>query len=167
MPEKKYYSFEEILNEKGYIVYTNVGYSMLPLLRQRKDIIEIHRKSGKCKKYDAVFYKRGNKYILHRILKVLPEGYLIAGDHCTKIERDVTDEMILGVMTKVIRNGKTILPDNMWYKMYVHLWCDVYPVRMMILKIEFWIRRLLSGVKRMILRLKRKDNDEKTVLRSE
>ncbi len=144
----KYISFEELLEEKGYIIYTNVGYSMMPLLRQRKDLIEIRKKrSGRCKKYDVVLYKREGKYILHRILKVLPDGYIIAGDHNAFVEKDVTDDMILGVMTRVIRNGKSITPDNLWYKLYVHLWCDVYPVRMILIKWKQRIRGIMSRIK--------------------
>jgi len=71
------YSFEELLKKDGFIVYTNVGFSMMPLLRQRRDIIEIRAKGpGRCRKYDVVLYRRGEKYILHRILKVLPDGYV-------------------------------------------------------------------------------------------
>ena len=35
---------------------------MMPLLRERKDLIEIHRKDPniRCEKYDVVLYKRGN-----------------------------------------------------------------------------------------------------------
>ena len=152
-------SFEDVINTKGYIAYTNVGYSMMPFLRQKKDIIEIHKKGPeRCKKYDVVLYKRGNKYILHRILKIYPDGYLIAGDHCTFVEKDIKDEHIIGVMTRVLRNGKYITPDNIWYKLYVHLWCDVYPVRMLILKVKLktksFVYRCLSFVKRRILRIK-------------
>lgn len=156
-PAVKVTSFEEMLNEKGFIVYTNVGYSMLPLLRQKKDVIEIRKKTPeRCKKYDVVLYKRGNRYILHRILRVLPDGYIIAGDHNTFIETDITDARILGIMTRVIRDGKTITPENGWYRMYVHLWCDAYPVRMALLKIKFGIRWFAGGVKRRILRLVKK-----------
>ena len=77
-PSVQYMTFEEVLEKEGAIIYTNVGASMMPLLRQRKDIIEIRRKEpGRCKKYDVVLYKRGDKYILHRILNVLPDGYNI------------------------------------------------------------------------------------------
>lgn len=154
----EFFTFEEMLREDGYILFTNIGCSMLPLLRQKKDIIEIRRKETKrSKKYDVVLYKRGDRYILHRILKVQPEGYIIAGDHNTFIETDVTDDMILGVMTRVIRNGKTITPDNFGYKIYVHLWCDAYPVRMMILRKKAKIRYYWGAVKRRIRRLVRKD----------
>ena len=46
MLEAKVYTFEEILEEKGFLIYTNVGYSMMPLLRQRRDVIEIRKKDG-------------------------------------------------------------------------------------------------------------------------
>lgn len=144
-------SFEDLLERDGVLVYTNVGYSMMPLLRQRKDIIEIRKKtSGRCKKYDVVLYKRGEKYILHRILKVLPEGYLIAGDHCVFVEKDIKDENILGVMTRVVRDGKTITPENKLYKLYVHLWCDVYPLRMIILRLKWKMYKLLNWIKRRV-----------------
>ena len=154
MLDVKVYTFEEILEEKGFLIYTNVGFSMMPLLRQRRDVIEIRKKEpGRCKKYDVVLYKKGDSYILHRILKVLPEGYIIAGDHNTFLEKDVTDDMILGVMTRVVRDGKTISVDDFWYKVYVHLWCDVYPMRMGILKVKSFVYRCLGFLKRRILKI--------------
>lgn len=147
-------SFEDVLNKQGYLVYTNMGFSMMPLLRQKKDIIEIHKKGpGRCKKYDVVLYKRKERYVLHRILRVLPEGYLIAGDHCTFVERDIRDANIIGVMTRVLRNGKYITPDNIWYRLYVHLWCDIYPVRMMILRTKFFVQRIIGWGKRRIKKI--------------
>ena len=124
----------------------------MPLLRQRQDMIEIRKKQpGRCKKYDVVLYKRGDTYILHRILRVLPTGYLIAGDHNTFVERDITDADILGVMKRVIRDGKNITMDNPVYRLYVHLWCDCYPLRMFLLRgkafVYYRLRRLLQIVK--------------------
>lgn len=152
-PTVEYMRFEDVLEKEGVLIYTNVGYSMMPLLRQRKDIIEIRKKApGRCKKYDVVLYKAGDRYILHRILKVLPDKYIIAGDHNTFLDPPVTDDMILGVLTRVIRNGKSITPDNIWYKLYMHLWCDAYPVRMFLLKAKWFIYRCLRFIKRRVFR---------------
>ena len=145
-PKVTFSTFEDLLEKDGYLVYTNVGCSMMPLLRQRRDIIEIRRKAGRCRKYDVALYKRGDRYILHRVLKVLPEGYVIAGDHNTFLERDVTDDMILGVMTRVIRDGKSIPVDDWRYRLYVHLWCDFWPVRMAILRAKARARALLRRI---------------------
>ena len=124
---------------------------MLPLLRQRRDIVVIQAKgAGRFHKYDVVLYKRGQRYILHRILKVLPDGYVIAGDHNYRKEYDITDKQILGVMTQVVRNGKTIGMDNRGYRLYVHLWCDLFPVRAAILRGKAGIRRILSRIKHKI-----------------
>ena len=149
--DKNQFTIQTYLDKTGYLAYTNVGISMLPLLRQRRDIIEIRKKvPGHCKKYDVVLYKRGEKYILHRVLKVLCSGYLIAGDNNAFVEQDVTDEMILGVMTRVIRNGKDIYMDNPRYRLYVHLWCDCWPLRMLILRGIRKVRGVLGTVKRKL-----------------
>ena len=157
-PEAKVLTFEEMLETRGYIVYTNVGHSMMPLLRERRDIIEIRKKGpGRCRKYDVVLYRRGEKYILHRILRVLPEGYLIAGDNNAFVERDITDEKIIGVLVRVIRNSgkgkrREITPENKGYRFYVHLWSDLYPIRMGILRLRNFVWRIGSRVKRMVMR---------------
>ena len=131
-PKVSYVTFEDLLKKDGYLIYTNVGTSMLPLLRQHRDIIEIRPISGRAKKYDVVLYKIGGKYILHRVLKVLPHAYVICGDHNFRREYGITDSMILGVMTRMIRNGKSIYSTNWNYKLYVHLWCDFYYIRVAI-----------------------------------
>ena len=151
-PYVKYVSFEEVLEKDGYLIYTNVGTSMLPLLRQHRDIIEIHRKAPNisCKRYDVVLYKRGDKYILHRILKVRPKDYVICGDNNIFCEYGITDEKILGVMTRVIRDGKSIYSTDWKYKLYVHLWCDFYPVRAAFLYFKMVIRAAGHRLKELI-----------------
>ena len=150
-PSAERVSFEAFLASKGYLLYTNIGTSMLPLLRQRRDIIEIHRKDPmtRCKRYDVVLYKRGDRYILHRILKVRPNDYVICGDHNIWREYGITDELILGVMTRVIRDGKPIYPTDWKYKLYVHLWCDFYHVRAAILYAKMVFRAVGQRLKRL------------------
>ena len=147
----QYKSFSDLLNEEGYFVYTNIGFSMMPLLREKRDIIVIQKKKQqRCKKYDVILYKRDNQYILHRVLKVLPNGYIIAGDHNTFLEYDVTDDMIIGVMTRVIRNGKNIYPNDWRYKLYYHLWCDFFPFRVFLLKAKAKSGKIIKRVLKVI-----------------
>lgn len=148
----KTYTFEDMLSERGYIVYTCKGASMLPLLRQQRDIIEIRPKGeNSCKKYDVVLFKRGENYILHRILRVLPDGYIIAGDNNSFLEYDIKDEQIIGIMVRLVRDGKEISMTDKKYRLYVHLWCDFYPVRMFLLRIKRKVRRVGSHLKRRVL----------------
>ena len=89
---------------------------MYPLLRDRRDNIVVRPCSGRLKKYDVPLYKRGNEYVLHRIIKVLPDGYVICGDNCINKEYNIKDENILGVLTEVYRNDKKINMDGLPYK---------------------------------------------------
>ena len=143
-------SFEEELEKNGSLVFTNKGVSMMPLLRQDRDLMVIEKKGPeRCKKYDVVLFKRGQKYGLHRILKVREQDYYIVGDNCRKGEY-VKDEQILGILTQVVRDGKTITPDNIGYKLYVHLWCDFYPVRVFLLRTKALVRAVLRRGKRLL-----------------
>ena len=76
-------TYEQQLEQHGSLVYTNVGDSMLPLLRERRDLLIIEKRSpGRMKKYDIVLYRRpSGKHILHRVLKVRKSDYVIAGDN--------------------------------------------------------------------------------------
>ena len=155
-----YSTYEEELSKHGKIIHTNVGVSMMPLLRQHRDVMIIERPNGRLKKYDCPLYKtRSGKYILHRIIKVRENDYVICGDNCVTFERGVTDKQILGVLTGVIRDGKTITMDNKLYKLYYHLWCDFIYIRISILHIIRFTKRIFNLPKRffrLVRRLKGK-----------
>ena len=137
-------TFEEQLALHGTLVYTNVGDSMMPLLRQNRDIIVIRRKSGeRCRKYDVVLYRRpSGQCVLHRIMAVGEKEYTLCGDNRWKQERGVREEWILGTMTAVVRDGKEIQATDWRYQIYVHLWCDLFYLRAGVLCLRSLIRRL-------------------------
>lgn len=150
-------TLEEALAKHGRVIFPNVGTSMLPLLRQNRDLSVIEcrpaDKDGKplrCKKYDVVMYRRGNRYILHRILKVLPDGYVICGDHNCYREYDIDDRHIIGIMTAFVRDGIETSVTDIKYRIYVHLWCDLYPIRVAILWLKSSLYRIKSAMKKNI-----------------
>lgn len=147
-------TYEKELEKYGNFTFTNVGTSMLPLLRQHKDLFVIKKKTGnRCKKYDAALFKRANgQYVLHRILKVRRKDYVLCGDHQFHCEYGVTDDQILGVMTMVIRDGETISVTDKKYQMYVHLWCDFFYLRAAIL----WTKMFSNRIRRKLNKLERK-----------
>lgn len=151
-------SFEEQLQSKGQLIWTNVGVSMMPLLRENRDLMVITAKgSQRCKKYDAVLFRRPGvsgrgAYVMHRILRVNSDGtYWIVGDNCVSGET-VREEDVLGILTQVVRDGKTIHVTDKGYLFYVHLWCDAYPVRFFLLRARGFALRCLHFVKRRLLK---------------
>lgn len=146
-------TYEEMLNETGFLFWKTVGVSMRPLIREGRDTIVVQKRpEGRCKKYDTVLFvrpgvERRGKYVLHRILKVLPDGkYWIVGDNCVSGET-VSEENILGVLISVNRRGKKINVTDFGYKVYVYLWCAPYHLRFFILRCMLYsraaIRKLL------------------------
>ncbi len=141
-------SYEEELEQKGKLVYTNVGSSMLPLLRQRRDLVIIEKRPvGRCKKYDVVLYRRpSGQHVLHRILKVRKNDYVICGDNRRVREFGVPDEWIIGVLTGVVRDGKQIHVTDWKYRLYTHLWCDFFWIRAALI----WGRNTFGAMKKRI-----------------
>ncbi len=143
-------TFKEQLELHGKIIYTNVGTSMMPLLREGRDVMIIERPVGRLKKYDVPLYIRPDGlYVLHRILKVRENDYVICGDHCIKKEYGITDDDIVGVLTGVIRDGKTISMDSPKYKLYYHLWCDFFYIRVFLLRAKSLLRRIFKKRREM------------------
>ena len=128
-------SYEEELNRKGSFTYTNVGISMLPLLCQGRDLFTISKKQGRCKRFDVVLYKSPPaSYVLHRVVEVREDSYVILGDNCINKEYGIKDEDIIGVMTSFVRKGKEYPVTHKGYGIYARVWYFLYPVRKMWMK---------------------------------
>ena len=127
---------EDVLDENGIFVSTTVGMSMYPMLRNRRDTIVIERYEGRLNKYDVPLYKSDSRYVLHRIVEVRPDSYVIRGDNCYVNEYGITDEQILGVLTGFYRGKKKIHMQGWKYRAYVRLWCAVYPLRRFFFKLR-------------------------------
>lgn len=98
------------------------GTSMLPLIHQGRDEVILTAVKGRLKKYDIPFYKRKDgSFILHRVIRVRKNDYIMCGDNQTMREYGVTDDMIIGVAKKLICNGKELNMDNLQYKIYCRL----------------------------------------------
>lgn len=135
---------EDILKRDGVLVYKTRGKSMLPMLRQNRDLVTIRPVSGRLKRFDVPLYRRkSGGYLLHRIIAVTENGYVIRGDNTYTNETDVTDSDIVGVLTSFRRNGKDCSVDSKSYRLYVRVWNALYPFR----KVRNKIKRSLAGKK--------------------
>ena len=126
-------TYEEYLEQNGEMTYTNRGISMLPLLKQGRDLFTIRKKGAeRCQKYDVVLYRRPpESYVLHRIVAVRPDDYILLGDNCLNKETGITDRDIIGVMTGYVRKGKAHSTDDFEYMLYSRWIVLTYPVRRM------------------------------------
>ena len=139
-------SYEEYLDKHGALTYTNVGTSMMPLLKQGRDLFTVVKKGEKrCRRGDVVLYKKGGKYVLHRIIQVRDNDYVIMGDNCVSKETGIRDEDIIGVMTEIKRNGKQHKVSDKDYRVYSYFMTHTPSFRGA-------AKKALSKIKRVIKR---------------
>lgn len=135
---------EDAIKEHGYFVSTTSGLSMWPMLRDRQDTIVIYPCEGRLRRYDVPLYRRGDNYVLHRIIGVKEDEYIICGDNCIEKEH-VKDEQIIGVLKEFYRKDRKIDMNGIGYRFYVKIWWMLYPVRRLYKYLRGKFMRLMKG----------------------
>lgn len=139
-------SLREILDTCGTYTGLTLGTSMKPLIHQQRDNIIVVKNEGRLKKYDVpVYVTKKGKYIMHRVIKVCSDHYVIVGDNLTNREY-VTDDMICGVLAGFYKKGKHYVDCNnsKLYKLYSRVWVALLPIRPFLLLFPrgaSWIKR--------------------------
>ena len=122
------------------------GQSMLPMLRQEKDFVEIKKLPGRLKKYDLPVYRNSHgKYVMHRVVGVRDSDYICLGDNTYHYER-VAPEQMVAVVCSFTRNGRRISVENPWYRAYCRIWHVAFPVRYLLKRIEWKIRKTVKAI---------------------
>ena len=147
-------NIEQQLREQGIYVSTTVGWSMWPMLRSRRDrvILRAVGEGETLRRGDLPLYHRHDgKYVLHRILKVKQDCYVIRGDN-TYVKEIVPKKWVIGVVIEFYRGDKQVSADSRGYRFYATFWQGIYPVR------RLWIavKSIVSRVKHRIFRKKKK-----------
>lgn len=144
-------SIADYLAENGTLTYTNVGVSMLPLLREGRDLFTVRRKRPeRCKRGDVVLYRRGKDYVLHRVVEVRSDDYVILGDNCIGKEYGVRDADIIGVMTGYVRGGKEHSVQDWSYRVYSFVWLHTAWLRVFLKRCTMKLSHLLKRARKQI-----------------
>ena len=119
------------------------GTSMLPLIRQGTDFVELSPLPEKLKKYDLPLYQRpSGQYVLHRIVRA-GETYTCIGDNQLVLEKNVSHEWMIALVTAVYRGEKRVPVKAFSYKLYSRLWHWLRPARHLYRWGKSFIRRKL------------------------
>jgi signal peptidase I len=135
---------KEVLQEKETAEVLTSGGSMRPLLKQHRDIAVIARIKSPLKKGDVILYEAldDKPLVLHRIVKVLDNGFVTRGDNCFYTET-VSKENVVGILSHIYRNGRYInCEKNIGYKIYVFINRISYPIRLLIRKTAVFLVKL-------------------------
>jgi len=120
------------------------GRSMLPMLRQGKDAVELGAVPKTLCKYDLPVYQYpSGKYVMHRVIKVMPDHYICRGDN-TYTDEFIRHGQMIAVVTAFMRGDRRISVDAPGYKLYCRIWCAVYPLRRLAKRAKGWLGRHLK-----------------------
>ena len=142
------FTYESFLDRYGRLTYRVVGTSMLPLLRQTKDLFIAEPKTeARCQVGDVVLFHRApDKYILHRVIAVGERDYTTLGDHCVNPECGVTDADVLAVMTGFVRGGREHSVTERGYRLYTAIWLHTKGLRVFLFRLKAFAARAFRKI---------------------
>lgn len=137
----------EVLESGGEFRMYPHGTSMRPLLRQGMDSVVLEKLIRAPKKSDILFYRRADgSYILHRVWKTTKEGLTMVGDNQQILEKGITEDQIIGYVTRIFRKEKEINCEGLGYRVYLWLW-QFMVIRRVILPITNRLYNIMKGGK--------------------
>ncbi len=133
------------LEQEGKVKIPAQGNSMFPLFRHGRDQVILEMCSPcNVKKYDMILYCRPNgQYVLHRVVGVKKDGYILRGDGQLWNEYPVRPEWIIARVGAFRRGARSYTCACCGYRVYAVVWTDTV-----------WVRRGLAKLKRGMYKLK-------------
>ncbi|MBQ7346200.1 MAG: S24/S26 family peptidase [Oscillospiraceae bacterium] len=121
---------ELLYQGKRHVAIPVAGGSMVPFLHHG-DMVCLDLVDSPLKRGDIILYQRaGGRYILHRIMKIRPDGTLwIVGDAQQEIEILPSEAMVRARVTSARHKGKTYDPKSFRWWLYAHIWLPLRPFR--------------------------------------
>ena len=130
-------SYEQALEQNGFFAVPPVGTSMLPLLREGRDVVEI-RPCERVRFLDVTLYRRADgTTVLHRVVGIRNGSYVLRGDNQIINEFGVTDEQIIGRMSAFYRKERAHKMRELPIRIYGIVWWTIFPLR--------WAQRTLRA----------------------
>ena len=132
------------LEKGGKANLTITGSSMMPMLQEYRDSVLLVSTQEALRPGDIALYQRDNgSYILHRVIRLSPQGYLFCGDNQAELE-SVRQDQIIARVDGFFHNGKYHELTETGYRLYCWVWLKLFCVR----KYYLWLRRRLGRLRR-------------------
>ena len=132
---------QEQINAGRNVKFSPRGVSMLPMLRQGIDSVELSAAPERLKKYDVVLYRRDSgQYVLHRIVSA-NGTYTCIGDAQFDKEFGIRRDQIIAVVTSFYRDGRCCSVKNVLYRSYCRIWHYSREIRRLVKNMAGWLKR--------------------------
>lgn len=146
MGDSNIQSIEGLLGMGKAVRIKPQGYSMYPLIVPGRDsvIIESTEADG-LKRGDVALYRRSSGIlVIHRIFRHDADVFYFVGDNQTAVEGPIKAEQIIGVMTVLERNGRSISTDSIIYRAVCMIWLWMRPIRRPVSVTAAFLKKVLG-----------------------
>lgn len=141
LPNDIFFAQVESEISQGRSVWFKIkGTSMLPFLKDNKDSVLLSPVKESVVKNDVVLFSYNGRHVLHRVIKIEGEKYIIQGDGVYASSEFCHSKDIIGKVTQIQRpSGKIIPVTSFKWRMFSSLWVNLRFLRKYLL---FIYRRL-------------------------
>ena len=131
---------------------TVTGISMRPMLHQFRDSVILTPVDGPLKQGDIALYLRDDgRYVLHRVIRLTPEGYAFCGDNQAQLEA-VRQDQLIALVIGYTKNGQQRDLNRLDYRLYRFAMVKLFCFR----KFYIWLRRRFGHLYSHLRRRRRK-----------
>lgn len=110
---------EEAIGSGGVFTLYPKGISMMPLVRQGADAVELCAIDTVNVGDIFLFRRDDGKFVLHRIVDEKPDGYVFCGDNQCILEGGIRRDQLIAKVSAILRNGIRTPVDAPEYIRYV------------------------------------------------
>lgn len=122
------------------------GTSMNPLLIAGRDYVLIKKPQFPLEIGDIPLYRRDTgAFVLHRVVDINEDGYVMCGDNQFLLEKGITDKHIIGVVSSICRDDKLFDVDDSEYIKYKNKYVKNVKKRYPIRRLRYKLYRLRNG----------------------
>ena len=110
------------------------------------DTVVLSKPKGRLHLFDLPLYRRKDgSYVLHRVVNFGGDGsYTMCGDNQFEVEKGITDEDIVGVVTAFYRKGKPYKVNSLKYRAYLEFMFYSKPLRRVVASVVTKTKNLFS-----------------------
>lgn len=118
----------------GSVTIPVSGTSMTPFLGHLRDSVTLAPiGQRRIRRGDIVLYQRTSghmrAYVMHRVIGITKQGFVMCGDAQTKKERGVAPESLMAIAVAARRKGRTISEKSFIWFFFKHIWRVLRPLR--------------------------------------
>ena len=110
---------EESISTGGEFRLFHKGKSMMPLLREGKDSVLLVKPDNIQKNDIVLFVRESGQFVMHRVVKIKGDEYIMCGDYQCVLERGIKKENIVAKVKGVFRENEYNDLTSKEYKKYV------------------------------------------------